>query len=316
MNKKIIDNYSFSPLNHDIYPDLVPLYKNSFKVNRDLNFIAKKFDNPYSAKNNFGYLSYDQEGNPSAFYGAFPYLLNINGNLVISSQSGDTMTHPSHSGKGLFLKTASLTYNLLKDNSIFSVYGFPSQSSFKGFIKLGWKFEYRIQRIRLFTPTLPLFILSTRYDIFEKFHKALFVCLMRFLKKGKTFPGQLALTGYDHVVHDDQFWRYKLANNDIIIVNIDDIDCVLKISSGKIIIGDFDCNKKKLPLKFQIILRMISFLSFSPVIDYYASPKNPNLKKFMTISSPVDALPYGWLSFNNSIDLSQLQFTALDFDTF
>jgi len=50
----------------------------------------------------------------------------------------NTATHPEHQKKGLFSKTAKMTYELAAKKGYFAVYGFPNNNSLPGFKKLGF----------------------------------------------------------------------------------------------------------------------------------------------------------------------------------
>ncbi len=83
----------------------------------------------------------------AAFYGVIPERYVVDGKQKIIYQSMDTMTHPDHRRKGLFVKLARLTYQYIQEkNKTLHVIGFPGETSYPGFIKkLKWAtlFELR-----------------------------------------------------------------------------------------------------------------------------------------------------------------------------
>ena len=97
-----------------------------------------------------GFLAFDEDGSPVAFYGVFPCLASWEGQTMLVAQSGDTMTHPSHTRKGLFILLANMTYNLAKEKGVKLIFGFPNQNSFSGFAnRLNWKFEEEMDSFSL-----------------------------------------------------------------------------------------------------------------------------------------------------------------------
>ena len=65
--------------------------------------------------------------------------MKIGNEVIIGSQSVDTMTHPDYRHQGIFETLASKTYEEAGEKGIHVVYGFPNEYSYPGFIrKLGW----------------------------------------------------------------------------------------------------------------------------------------------------------------------------------
>ncbi|MCI1754012.1 MAG: GNAT family N-acetyltransferase [Flavobacteriales bacterium] len=105
----------------------------------DEAYFRRKFDTTYTGHAWLGYLAFDQETNePAAYYGVFPTLVSQNGEAFVAAQSGDTATHPSHRGKGLFRMLHDLTMELCREEGIAFIFGFPNQNSYPGFKKFNW----------------------------------------------------------------------------------------------------------------------------------------------------------------------------------
>ena len=69
------------------------------------------------------------------FYAVVPIKLRIQSKLVIGCSSFLTMTHPDHSGKGIFMKLASKTFQEAKKKHYKFVIGFANPNSYPIFIK-------------------------------------------------------------------------------------------------------------------------------------------------------------------------------------
>jgi len=74
-----------------------------------------------------------------AMYAAFPAKFRIGGRTETVIQSFDTLTLPDFRGQGLFVKLASMVYDLAAADGVAGVYGFPNGASAPGFTKrLDW----------------------------------------------------------------------------------------------------------------------------------------------------------------------------------
>ncbi|MBX7203773.1 MAG: GNAT family N-acetyltransferase, partial [Bacteroidia bacterium] len=113
-----MSDYRIERISEERLKDLIQLYKASFGKTYPINYLKNKFNTQYTGVSFVGYLAYDPAGQPAAYYGVFPCHIRYNGRQILSAQSGDTMTHPAHQGKGLFTKLAKLTYELAKELNI------------------------------------------------------------------------------------------------------------------------------------------------------------------------------------------------------
>lgn len=75
----------------------------------------------------------------AAIYSVMPVFVRLNGQVVLGTQSLDTLTDVDFRGKGLFTKMALNVFSRCERNGVACVYGFPNGSSAPGFFKkLGW----------------------------------------------------------------------------------------------------------------------------------------------------------------------------------
>src|SRR4051812_11835714 len=117
--------------------DMDWLHKAVYGHKRPPKFFLNKYNTAYTGAGHVGYLVYNQQQEPVAFYGVIPTLVWYNGKTILAAQSADTMTHPEYRNMGLFKQLANLTYALCRQEGIRFVFGFPNQNSLPGFIKLG-----------------------------------------------------------------------------------------------------------------------------------------------------------------------------------
>lgn len=73
-------------------------------------------------------------------YAVIPMNVRVEDKPVKAVFSMTTMTHPDHSGQGIFTYLAEETYKLCREKGFLFVYGFPNKNSYYGFThKLGWQ---------------------------------------------------------------------------------------------------------------------------------------------------------------------------------
>ena len=308
--------YQFIKISKNNLHDLVPLFKNAFKFSPNLSDISIKFNTKEFGTDYLGFITYFEENFPVSYYGVFPLRASINKSSCLIAQSGDTMTHSDHLGRGLFIKGAQLTYQLCSQNKISGVFGFPSKSSYSTFKKkLQWEFIDKIQNYSFFIPTLPLSLLFSKHKNASKIYHFWIRFILLFYEKGNIFNNNLANTEHDYIYHDEIFWNYKLKNNKNYLIKINNVDIVIKID-GKLSIGDMsDYNTPHLR-KILTKLKLLSFLTFNFKMNFYSSRGTLADIKFSNIAKSVEGLPIGYLNLNEDTSLQNLKFTYFDFDTF
>lgn len=133
-------DYTIERLTGSHIPALAELYRLSFgkKISRD--FLYNKYDTANLGVQHVGFVAVHQN-TVAAFYGVIPCVVVLEGQELLAAQSADTMTHPAHRNKGLFVTLATKTYALAKELNIRFLFGFPNQHSQHGAIKLGWDFS-------------------------------------------------------------------------------------------------------------------------------------------------------------------------------
>ncbi len=267
-----------------------------------------------------GYLAYAHgEQAAAAYYGVFPLKLSIDGKVYLGSQSGDTMTHPNHRGKGLFVKLARHTYELAQAEGIECVFGFPNPASYPGFIKnLGWAKAYDMVAINIFTPTLPVALLARKFaSVAAIQRKLLYACLHAFFARGPAKADSLSsvtLSGAAGVCRDAPFLAYKAAN--CLVLRLGQASLLVKYD-GDISIGDLiDTGNGSDARRALRRLRLIGALIGMPRIRSYASPGSALHTALDASGFSKTSLAYGYRDFSTGRDLSKLQFTYADYDTF
>lgn len=127
----------------NISEETVEVYKKCFDNNgspkSDQKIRWQFLDNPINEK--FVDIAIDKEKNKAAaIYAISPVKFKLQEQVILASQSLDTITDIDYRGQGLFIKLAKNVYSNAKDGNVEFVYGFPNGNSIHGFSKkLDWK---------------------------------------------------------------------------------------------------------------------------------------------------------------------------------
>ncbi len=152
--------YSIFKLSENEFDILIPLMKDCFGMNVNINYFEWKFkNNPAGFVE--GYYAKHQSGEIAAYYGVIPEHYYINEEKITIYQSCDTMTHSNHRRKGLFQQLAMHCYEHLKDRQKLFIIGFGGGQSTPGFIKFGWQEIFKMRYY--FYPRQFKFLQSLKY---------------------------------------------------------------------------------------------------------------------------------------------------------
>jgi hypothetical protein len=206
-------------------------------------FFGKKYDTPFTGIKHVGYIAYTAGHYPAAFYAVIPCFMQVEGKSVLSAQSADTMTHPLHRNRGLFVELATLTFQLCRTSGIGFIFGFPNQNSLPGFIyKLNWKQ----------TELMDCFIISCAVFSFRRY-----LAKMPFLKnwyfnyRRRVFErykidqhgvaNSVFNDGFGGVCRDEDYQQYK-TYTDTCAIKVDDAIFWIKVD-GVLLIGDISTSE-------------------------------------------------------------------------
>lgn len=243
-----MSEYRFERLSDNNLKDLIFLYQHSFNEKTDLSFLRQKYDTEAFGLKYAGFIAYSTNNNePAAYYGVFPITVSWKGKEYLAAQSGDTMTHPNHRGKGLFITLAKMTYDLAKDNNVQFVFGFPNENSYPGFVKkLHWNHYGNINNYKLSSGSLPFEKLAKKYNFIGSFYKSYTSKLLKKLKTQKLFENSIVLqsSGSGYVPHNSKYCNYK-QYYDSYIVELNGVHCWIKLD-GRLWVGDIEfCDEIK-----------------------------------------------------------------------
>lgn len=311
------NGYSLRRVSESDVDSLVEISESAFGIRPSRDYYLNKnltasFGQPY-----LGYIAFDKDNNPAAFYGVYACELVLDGKKINAVQSGDTMTHKSHTGKGLFTKLAELTYELCKRNGIYFVFGFPNYNSYPGFVKkLGWVCPGKLNEYRLKVYTVPLVKLSKKIAPFNFLFSTWKKLINSFYKANDwVFENSVLEPGVGGVHRDQNYVNYKVENGGSYVVMIDGVRLWLK-TDGFLFIGDIEVEKIVSFEAFLKKLKRYAFLIGADVVLFQTVPATKLDKVFSEVMTPSEAFPFGFCPFNDLVDPSLFKYNMCDLDTF
>lgn len=305
----MVGEYTLKRVCEELLPDIQSLYFSCFGLKVSLPELKAKYGTAAFGAQYIGYVAYDSSMRPAAHYSVFPIQINHYGKVVLAAQSGDTMTHPDHQKRGLFVALGKKTYALASQEGIEFVYGFPSPNSHQGLIRLGWEFHGRMQDVIITVSTLPLSGFAKTYPIFKPLYKAYSNLLL------KSWPGQFEKfdrpSGFS-VAKNQAFAIYKSKQNNRIVL-IDGVWVWLK-SDGWLMVGDFTTENIQDNQRFLKKLKQLARLLGCRKIVLSASQNSPLFNSISAMAPVFESLPIGIFPIS-PFDFENLSFTRLDYDT-
>lgn len=311
-----MSEYVFKRLTKESITELHWLFKAALKTSPNLNEFRKKYNTDYTGVSYIGYLAIDQDNNPAAFYGVLPELVLINAKPVLIAQSADTLTHPNHQRKGLFIKLALMTYELAKAEGVNFIYGIPNENSYPGFVtKLNWTHSGNMQKFEFKIPMLPFSQLFRNNTFLKSFYQAYVKFILLFVKNVKIgFPNpNIGNNDFGTFRNDDLFTYKKYSKKHL--VKIKGAKVWLKFE-GSLKIGDIELSGNTDLKSIIKRLKLIAFLTGIQKIQYQCNSKSECFSSFSKLCEPIEAMPVIYLNLTNLYSPEQLVLSLADFDTF
>jgi hypothetical protein len=313
-----MEQYRYERLNNNNLQSLVYLYKYCFNHVTSLDFLTKKYATEVFGAKFIGYLAIEINTNQVAgYYGVFPIICIKNGTKILAGQSGDTMTHPQHQGKGIFTILANKTYQLAKLEKIQFIFGFPNANSFPGFVKkLNWKHYADVNNFTIATGMIPFDKIVKKIPFFERYYSSFLKKVLQPYFTKDLIKNSLAnqIDNYGYILHDDLFYSYKKYNT-IYRIQLKYIKCVIKID-GRLWIGDMEpCDEANF---LEIIEELVVLAKKLGCSSIQFSVFNQSLFDILLRKTyPIKSKnAVGCLALNEAIDPTKFAYQGLDFDTF
>lgn len=311
-----MNEYVYKRLTKESIVDLNWLFMASSKTSTNLSYFQKKYNTDYSGVSYTGYLAFDENNKPAAFYGVIPTVALINNKPVRIAQSADTLTHPGHQRKGLFTKLALMTYELAKEEGIHFLFGIPNENSFPGFInKLNWTQNGNLQKFEFKVPMLPFSQLFRKNRVLNSIYQLWVDFILLFVRKEHdSFPNPNIIDNNIGIYRNNDYFTYKKYSKKH-IVNILGKKVWLKFD-GTLKIGEIESHGNNDLKKIILRLKIIALLTGIQKIQYQCSPESACLPFFSAITACSDALPIIYLNLTGEFSPEKFVLSLADFDTF
>ncbi len=304
--------YASLRITPETIPDLLTIAQSAFGVKLDENTLRRKFDTRFTGESYIGFIARSKEQFPSAYYGVFPIKVQIDGRPYLVAQSGDTMTHKDHQGKGLFVKLAKETYHLAAENHIQMVFGFPNSNSYPGFVKkLDWQHDVDLTKFSKKIATFPMAGFAAKYSWVRSLYRSV---LGSRLRSRDYFQSSILATGQNGVERSPDFWNYKAYSSNFTF-RAGGVKVWARID-GVLQIGDIEYNES---VDYDKVLRKIAQWAFFHGCHKIVFQCNHDTWLAGILAKSYTAekgLPVGYLRLAESFPYSELKFTMADFDTF
>ena len=309
--------YQIKQLTPSKVKDLVPLYQNAFGKAISEEALDQKLNTQFSELTHVGFIAYDTNGTAAAFYGVFPCFANYNGKTYLVAQSGNTMTHSEHRGKGLFTILAKKTYEYCVEKGIHLVFGFPNNNSYPGFVrKLDWIHFDNIEAYTIRVKTISFYRLNKWFKYSENAHQKRGHLILSQLKKGKPFPSSCLQDDVPVVNHSEDFFKYKTYEKNY-LVEVAGINCWVKFNTNFLVIGDIQMASELKWNKVISELKKIAAKMFIPHLRFQGSTDTPLANYFQKNGQKLEVThAIGGINFTDKIPMEKMKFTAADNDTF
>jgi GNAT superfamily N-acetyltransferase len=312
-----MEGYTFERLCEKHFADLGEISFSAFGVRLPVSYFREKNNTSQFGEPNLGFIAYSADGEPAAFYGVYACQAELEGKVYAVAQSGDTMTHKNHTGKGLFTALAKATYALCREHNVNFVYGFPNYNSYPGFVKkLDWICPGTLKEYRVKVPTIPFLKLAKKIPFLSGAYNFYSSLILSYFKPTKTFFRSSAIEpGIGGLLRSEEFVKYKLKNGSRLV-------CVGGVNSwirldGFLILGDADLNSPGFEFnKFIKNIKKMSFFLGADVVQFLTTPNTKLDKMFAEEYSFKDSIPFGFCNFNKELDIEKFRFVFADSDTF
>ncbi len=296
-------------------PDLGLLDKAVYGVDRPGYSFQKKYATAYTGAQYLGYLAYNGQNEPVAYYGVMPCRLQYKDRILLAAQSGDTMTHPAYRNKGLFVKLCQLTVELCRREGVKLLFGFPNQHSYPGLVnKLGWTTTGAMECFCVSVAAVPLAALSSRFTFLKRSYLAW--CTAR--RKGRLLPLRgVPSSAVDAtsggVYRDDAYLNYKTYSSTQVI-RIGKAKAWIRIGQD-LVLGDLSLEGQDFGETIVALKKIAAGLGLRRI--YFHSSTGTPLHRLFAARYPVTpSFPVIFRDLDSGIPLEQLKFTFADIDIF
>ena len=307
--------YSVVRLSKNNLKDLAKLHAEVYNDAVSNIYFQMKYDTAYTGIENAGFIVYNKDGQPVAYYGVIPCFIQYKKEIILAAQSADTMTHPKHRYKGMFVELSHRTFDLCRELGIRLIFGFPNQNSYHGAVKkLGWKMTETLACFTIPVKSLPIQSVLSKLKLSSLYKR---YCNLILHNKSINCQGTLnsvVSNGFAGVARSTEYLNYKTYSS----------TKVIQISGSRIwisikhvlLIGDMeDVNEKNFDMVINQLKKIAKRLGLRQ-IQFHCSPETSLYKLFITKHCPTSSFPVLFQDLGSSIPPEKIKFTFADIDIF
>jgi len=278
-------------------------------------YFKKKYDTAYTGVQYVGYLAYDGDREPLAFYAVIPCFLKYDERLVLAAQSADTMTNPNFRFKGLFVELSNLTFKLCRQEGIFIVFGFPNQNSYHGAVnKLSWQLTETLHYFSIPAARFSLEGLAAKHPLLTKLYKRYTArILQKYLLPQNGIANSLIAEGFAGVDRSEAYLAYK-TYSPTMVIRLRKATVWCKINNG-LTVGDILLDTSDIDLVIAELKKLARKLGSKQIV-FQASPASRLYALLSVTHQPKPSFPVLFQNFDSGLDLDSIKFTFADIDIF
>jgi hypothetical protein len=312
-SQEIISNtqskeYSITRLSRDNLADVGKLYTEVYGSAPGIDYFAKKYDTAYTGVENVGFIAYNTDNMPVAYYGVIPCFIQFENEIILVAQSADTMTHPQHRYKGMFVELSNMTFDLCQQLGIRLIFGFPNQNSYPAMVnRLGWIETEKMSRF-----TVPVNTIWRR-SFFQNKKKYDEGILNKLLLPQGGLGNSVIEDGYAGIYRDEAYYHYKTFENTYVI-KTGSADVWIKITK-ELIIGDIILTGNSDKYFFEEIKTLAKKLNLNK-ISFQVCRGCRLHDLFATRYKAIPSFPVLFKDFGSGVPLKKIKFTFADIDIF
>ncbi|MDN3582437.1 GNAT family N-acetyltransferase [Mucilaginibacter flavus] len=307
--------YQISRLSASNLSDVSKLHTAVYNKAPAPGFFDRKYNTAYTLVEHTGFIAYNQELQPIAFYGVIPCFMLIDGKEVLCAQSADTMTHPDYRNKGLFVELANRTFELCVQMGIKFLFGFPNQNSLPGFInKLGWQMAGQMDCFVIPVKAIPIAKLAAKFPVLKKWYSGYVdIMLRKYQLHQAGIPGSVLMEGFDGLSRNNGYLQNKTYSRTHVI-NVDGGVVWTKINNT-LLIGDLSVSPANFTLVMSDLIKLAKKLGLQQ-IQFHTSRGTQLHSLFKLHYKAVDSFPVIFKDLGDDISTDRIRFTFADIDIF
>ncbi len=314
-NETATSNYSVERLTAERLKDVEQLYEAVYGRSASPGYFTTKYNTAYTGLEYVGFVAYNKDRIPVAYYGVIPCFLQNGNERIIAAQSADTMTHPKFRYKGMFVELSNITFDLCRRLGIRAIFGFPNQNSYHGAVhKLGWKLTHTIECFIIPVRSMPIASISAKTRLTKSIYETYRRWMLRSLKEKKNLiPSSVVKEGFIGVSRDSDYEKAKdYYPREVLRIENAAVWCKV---SNELVIGDINV----VAVDFENTIRKIEKIAAKlglKQIQFHVSPGTELHALFASRYKSIPSFPALFQQFDSTVDIEKVKFSFADIDIF